>query len=66
MKEFDHKILKLFSQFKMTYFSNMGNKFFENSQLFIKLKDMKSCNKLIQLPGSFKLHVRWQNCLKSL
>ena len=57
MKEFDHKISKL-SQFKITSFSNMGKMFLENYLLFIKLKDMKNHNKLIQLPVSFKLHVR--------
>ena len=63
MKEFDHKITKLFSQFEVTSFSNMGNK---TPYFFIKLKDMKSHNKLIQLPVSFKSPIRRQNSLKSL
>ena len=63
MKKYDHKISIFFSEFEIIFWAIS---FLKTPYFFITLKDRKSHNKLIQLPGSFKLNVRWQNYLKSL
>ena len=63
MKKYDHKISIFFSEFEIIFWAIS---FLKTPYFFIALKDRKSHNKLIELPGSFKLHVRWQSYLKSL
>ena len=55
MKKYDHKISNFFSQFEISFWAI---RFLKTPYFFITLKDRKSHNKLIQLPGSFKLNVR--------
>ena len=63
MKKYDHKISIFFSEFEIIFWAIS---FLKTPYFFIKLKDMKSHNKLIQLPVSFKSPIRRQNSLKSL
>ena len=53
-------------KYQKNFLSFWAISFLKTLYFFITQKDIKSHNKLIPLPVSFKLHVRWQNYLKSL